>query len=817
MPDNWFITRNGQEEGPFKAADLRQFVKDGRLCDADRVRREDQQTSIAASKVRGLFPQAVASANPPNPQPEVPVVQSVPPELPTSPPAAPDTDSDPAVAVAQLFRATLEALLSRESSLSMAASLSPRRRDGVETYAGLAPGERILVVHDSTIFGVGTEGFVITDRAIAWSGQDGNRGRVAFSAIQGSSVFVDTQTGMPPAVCFRGPAAQRVPGKSLTLTALEDIAVFIARATRLHQGVDADRVLPMAMRLLGTGDVQGALAAWQRLLDDDVLLFPRLLKEVSKAEAAFPDDRDVAAFHATLARTAADRTCGWLVPRKGREPELLTAEALRERWRSGGLFADSPVKHVSDGPWSVARNTPAADGQRLAYATDTGELDEAQFCECVRSLARQGIRYESLHIFCPTTERVASVAGKPILHVGLTADELVLCWVTPDGGVAVERSPLFTVVWKLDDARTGRQIEIATARRTARISLQPSTGAAQFVRLASEVFLAGAERAIEENRRTDASRLLDRVIANGDTTERVRQARERVRADEEVLVVYEGGHPESVEPCVGTLRLDGDGFEFRSIAPETETFFRVSFDEVVDFAPPQRGALPSDLRKSLFGPDSLLSAGFGVAAACVIPGGALLVRSLSSTLAADKQAGPPMNRLVVIVLLAGTSYKLHFDVVGQTVAEMTQKAKSFWSRTARAKPRFRKSTPQPPATPAAVGVDAETKEILRDIRDSLHSLVQVLALESLMNASPIDGSSSRDAQGALRKAVDIALDRISGRSDLETSKPQEEVALVIACPGCGARIRAARPGVIRCTACSATLRLREGLFQGHTA
>ena len=815
MTHGWYISRDGGEDGPLQPSELRRMVKAGELREQDRVRRQDRTAPIEAVKVRGLFP---TSDNPPETGPPSREAAHAPAVALDAVPARAvhDSDADLAEATAELYRTDFESRLTSESSLLANASLSPRRREGIAGYASLLPGERVLAAHDSTLFGVGTEGFVLTDRAIAWNYPDGNRGRVLFASIKSTSVFTDSRAGAPLALCFRSPVSCRIPAKSVPATTLDDLAEFLARAVRVHQGLDADRVLPTAKSYSKAGNALAAIALWQLLLEDDALLFPRVRSEVSEAKATSPQDQQLTAFHASIESLATDRTANWLVPKHGQGVDSLALEGLRERWRSGELLPDSPLRHLSDILWNPAWKTPAAEGQRVVFVTDTGDFDEAQFRACLGSLSSQGLGYESLLVFGPTSGRVETVAGKPILHVGLTAEELVLAWMVPEGHVTVERSPLFTVVWKLDDPASGRQIEVATARRTAKIILRPSAGTDQFVRIASEVFLAGSEQAILENRRTDASRLLGRVIATETLRDRVSKVRPLSCAEEEVLVVYEGGHPESVEPCVGTLRLDGDGIEFRSIAPETSTFFRIPFEKVVDFASPQRGAMPADLRKSLFGPDSLISAGLGVAAACVIPGGAMLVRSLSGTLMSEKQAGPPINRLVVVVMLSGVAYKLHFDVVGQTVAEMTQKAKVFWSRTARAKPRFHRGSAAAPGGSVSPGSDAETKSLLRDIRESLHTLLKLVALDVAERNPAVSDALRVEVRQSLRHSLEGLLTQQRGSGDDGVSSAPKAVTLVIACPACNAKIRAVRPGVLRCSVCSAAMRVGEELFREFT-
>jgi hypothetical protein len=59
---NWFINRNGSEDGPFTPNQLKQLATSGQLHRDTPVRREDKQTAVPAAKVTGLFPSQLASS-----------------------------------------------------------------------------------------------------------------------------------------------------------------------------------------------------------------------------------------------------------------------------------------------------------------------------------------------------------------------------------------------------------------------------------------------------------------------------------------------------------------------------------------------------------------------------------------------------------------------------------------------------------------------------------------------------------------------------------------------------------------------------------
>jgi hypothetical protein len=822
MSHEWFIRRGGVQEGPHSSAVLKELAGSGRLGPDDEIRREDRQEWVSAGRVRGLFtsgtphPSSEADRRPPVSEAAARADGENTPLLPAA--ANPRTSRpDASVAIAELYRESFESQFVGDTAVLRDETLTPKKREGIATYAGLGGGENILFASDTTIFGVATEGFTVTDRAIAWFFPDGNRGRVKYETIPAHSVYADSQPGTPQRIRFGAGTGYQVPCKSLKASSAAALADFLAAASRVSQGLRPDEALPRALAMAKAGDCSAAVALWQALLADDVLQFPAIMADVAGVRAERGRDSALARFVAELESRADDRDAGWLLPRVGDRPEELRVTDLESRWRSGVLRRESRVRHVGDGKWTTAGQVPALQGQRTVYVSDIGTFDEEQFLACVRGAAADGLGFDEMLVFGPTSTKIDDAAGKPILHVGLTAGELILAWKPTDAAAVIERSPVVGVVWKVAEQNGARQIDVATSKRSATFTLPPGFGTSHFIHVVNDLFLQAAEESVAQNRRTEASRLLDRVVATDASRLRLEQLRERVRADEEVLCVYEGGHPEHVDACLGTLRLDGEGFEFMSIAPESQVFFRVPYERVVDFAAPQRGAPPAELQKSLLGPNSLLSAGLGVAAACVIPGGALLVRSLSSGVGGDRAAGPPMNRLTAVTSLSGTPYKIYFDVVGESVAEMTQKAKSFWSRTARMKSRFLK--PGASAAPArpAEGGDAEVKALLREIRDSLQMVLKVLSLDVAAARRREPGVLAAAQLEALRRSLGHQLASRLGLpvAAAVASRPPE--AIIIACPKCGARIRAGRPGVIKCPGCATLARLGPNLFVPRSA
>jgi len=56
MAGNWFVGRNGTQQGPYSSAQLKQLVEQGKLLATDLVWREGMPDWVTASAIKGLFP-----------------------------------------------------------------------------------------------------------------------------------------------------------------------------------------------------------------------------------------------------------------------------------------------------------------------------------------------------------------------------------------------------------------------------------------------------------------------------------------------------------------------------------------------------------------------------------------------------------------------------------------------------------------------------------------------------------------------------------------------------------------------------------------
>jgi hypothetical protein len=73
MPSQWYVSINGESQGPFADAQLRELVSTGRLGPSDLVWRDGMAEWVGAGKIKGLFPGGATPPPPPmTPRPAAP-------------------------------------------------------------------------------------------------------------------------------------------------------------------------------------------------------------------------------------------------------------------------------------------------------------------------------------------------------------------------------------------------------------------------------------------------------------------------------------------------------------------------------------------------------------------------------------------------------------------------------------------------------------------------------------------------------------------------------------------------------------------------
>ena len=820
MASTWYLRRNGNEEGPLSSADLRAHVATGTIGPEDLIRNDGMADWVPVRSIGNLFPVAPSALG----DGDTPTAEIIGVAVPSSHPGEAGINrssadgslgtSSHSPEIIAAFTAAAE-MLRGEGALAIRPDIPPWKLQAIESYCTLEPQEQVLAVYDSTFFGVASEGITLTDRAITWAYPDGNRGRRDYRGIDLHALHVIGQTEPPAAICLLiDGGTATLPCKSLRAGTVEAMHRFIAKAARISQGLDVAKALPRAKALAAAGHGHEAVRVWDRLIADDSSVFQSVLADVEGLLAADSSaDPRVRAYREALASKRASRDRHWLIERAGRAPDEVTAVELQRRWRAGTVRHTTLVKHLSDARWAGGDSAEPLRELPPVYVTDCGTLDAPAFEKCVSTIAAKGYPYERLRFFGPTSAVLEAESGKPQVYLGLTGDEVLLVWLPIIGPPVIERAPAASVSWKYSPGPGTSTLELATATRLLTIPSPRSVGLRYFESAAGEVFLALAERSAAAWRRAEAMRLLDRIPSGHRLAGRAETLRAELKAEEEVVAVYDGGHPDFSESCAGTLRLDADGIEFMSIAPESNVFVRIPYEQVVEFASPQRGALPADLQKWLGG-KGLLTAGLGVAAAAVVPGGAMLVRSLSGVMGGDSAQGMPMNRVCIAASIGGTPYKIYLDVAGQTVGEMNLKAKSLWSSMARRRSRFlRPGVPlTAPAKPASS--DSEVVTLLREIRDSLQLAAKANWLEAagsgLVDSGTLSASQLEEVRASLRRDM-LGLLGIRPQKPRGAQPPRS--SLVIACPACAQKLRVTGPGVIKCPKCEASARVAEHLFQ----
>ena len=76
MPSQWYVSINGESQGPFAEAQLRELVSTGRLGPSDLVWRDGMAEWVGAGKIKGLFPGGATP--PPPPMPPMPAMLAAP-------------------------------------------------------------------------------------------------------------------------------------------------------------------------------------------------------------------------------------------------------------------------------------------------------------------------------------------------------------------------------------------------------------------------------------------------------------------------------------------------------------------------------------------------------------------------------------------------------------------------------------------------------------------------------------------------------------------------------------------------------------------
>ncbi len=76
MPSQWYVSINGESQGPFADVHLRELVATGRLGPSDLVWRDGMAEWVGAGKIKGLFP--AGATPPPPPMPPKPAAPSAP-------------------------------------------------------------------------------------------------------------------------------------------------------------------------------------------------------------------------------------------------------------------------------------------------------------------------------------------------------------------------------------------------------------------------------------------------------------------------------------------------------------------------------------------------------------------------------------------------------------------------------------------------------------------------------------------------------------------------------------------------------------------
>lgn len=798
-----FAAKSGEPEGIAKRVGGLQNIVGQSLGKAVAASRDALQSATAASAA--LLDRKPGSGAPPPPPPPAPPQGG-------GPHAAGSASSSQFDAiVAEVFMEHLAPALREAASVSVHPRHAQRKFDGARSYAPLQPGEILLVICDSTFFGDGTAGSVLTSRGLRWRHGEGTSGRLDYVSIGSPAAITSRSAGSAAVLTIAGQPTLDIPCAGIDGPAVQALARFVARAVAIHQGSDPAAALPRAQACIARGDVAAAVEAWEAAWQANPTASRAILDAARASLAGLADRGPVEKLVERISAFADDRERHWIVAGAGCPPDGWSVEDVVTRYAAGEIMADDRIRHASESVAEPAREfAPLRELPARFFRESSDRVDAGQLAEC-RAAFLAAVPVEEVRFFGPIGVP-ADDASAAIVHLGLTADAVFLVAAQPFGDPVVQRTALADLAWECKAVDTGHELSLVTPERSVSLTLPATPASAHLIATADDAFLGVAEALIEEKRRGPAKRLLGQISNPEAGGERLTSCQEKVAAIQEVLAAYEGGHPQHIDRAMGGLRLDQDGLEFSCLEPGESTFIRIPWEQVIDIGSPQRGAAPNDIRQRFFTAGNMLSMGATIAASCIIPGGAIIARSFGQAVGGGADQGPPLNRLTVAAMIDGTSYRMQFDVFGGSVAEMSQKAKAFWSKAMPMKPRFFKAAAGA-ALPARPVADPETKQLLTDIRNMLVTLTELMQIEMLGDRLVESGRVDEDA---LRRARDTVRGRIVTRSAnlfrAPAPPPAPAGAIVIACPSCGRKIRLPKPGIIACPSCGTKARVSQELF-----
>lgn len=688
------------------------------------------------------------------------------------------------------------------------------------TRAYAAGAAKILALFDASESGAGDEGFVITVRGLNWrlppesatttlSGMastslgnvpalSGLAGQLARpSPIVGNLLFQSMPAGRPfvfPTGSAAAGAEQPTSGGKLQFGAanclylpqlhrdsLEALADFFLEAAEIAQGRSPRLRLAEGELFARQGEARAAEEAFRQALTADITLAAEVIAAATAAASETADG--LARFADELRRMATDDSQHWRLRRADRAVQgPMAVGELRSLAGQGLLLADDECLHFGDTRWRLVEEMDWFPAAEVRVYQRCGQATGEQLRAAANALlAACGPEQTLLGVFA-----AQPAAGNGVCVLGLTGEELLAAVISQENGaVKVHRDRWTSTSWRWSPAThvPGARLLLAMSSLEVDVQFHPGRGLDVLRRLSSRIFIDKAAACVHNREYCLAERLLRQVHhVEGDKREQVQRLREKIGTRIEVIAVYDGGHPAMGDRLLGALRIDSLGVEFVSIMPGEPASLRLEFSQLREVSPPVRGAVPEELAKKLSQSERtqrLLKTGLAFGAAAMLPGGGLLVNGL---MGGKKSEGAPQNRLCVTAELDGATYRMFFEVAGDTREELDRQAKAFWAAANQVRRRFGGGRRSPGESLEI----ARQTALLKEIRDLLERLVD--DRRSLPSQSPPPDKHSQSAPGGRPFAV-------------------------VACPHCSQRLRVASAGVVQCPKCQHRARVSAAHFQ----
>lgn len=699
-----------------------------------------------------------------------------------------------------------------EGSFYFGAEIPEKKLANARISFAIPLSERIIALVDCTMFGSAKDGVAFGENGIYW--KNAFESPLACEWIELATVAVlpsGSETDINLQLTDQRQLKINFSGSSFKngQALIQDLRKLAVEFTR---GVHPSVAFPGAEADIERGEFESALAKLRGIADSDSCWVRRVVSAGERLCERWPDPVATAWLQDIQAKVA-DRGALWFA-QSHRDHKMigpLSHGELCRLWREGDIHPNDELKHFGDESWqSVLQTEALRDVSRIAFP-ELGVDAFDQFYRCREALRARGA-FDAPTLFFASTLTRSTNADKPVIHLAFTDREVFLVESASGFSTNSQRCEWESADWQLTPPKPGSdhyQLNVTIDSQSTELLLAAGAGLNVMRSRLRDIFQQRAADCMKQKRFYTAEKLL-RQLGEEPMSSESQAVLNEIGVVTQVIAMYDGGHPEFTEKLLGALRLDSQGLEFTPLMAGSPMYLRLPFESIIDIQPPQRGQLPEEIAKQLSGKrrqGMWLKTGLQVAV-CGVPGGALLVGGLmAATSSNGTSSGPSMNRICIFAVIQGTPFRMYFDAVAGTAAQLNQEAQQFWNKSAQVRNRFKQSTSGGGGVPSADF--AEQKRLLHEIRNLLVRVlgVQHLAtLQQLLDAGTLTTDEFQQQKTSIMSATWTPPS--STRSTPATASATPPVLVVVGCPKCDTKLRS-KPGIAQCPKCSTKLRVAK--------